>query len=92
MFIIKRSICRSFSRFSLDYTVSHWFPDIPSHMAPNQHISLDPTFTDENPFPSLPPINDDDIRTMIFTHRSLYARPNHVFEDQPDDPSPDNEK
>ena len=47
---------------------------------------------EEIPFPPLPPNNDDDIRTQVFTHRSLYARPRRVFEDHPDDPSPDNEK
>ncbi|KAF8558732.1 ribonuclease III [Imleria badia] len=53
---------------------------------------LNPTFDDENPFPPLPPIHDDHTRIQVFTHRSFYARPNHVFEDHPDDPSPDNEK
>lgn len=28
----------------------------------------------------------------MFTHRSYFARPTHIFEDHPDDPSPDNEK
>jgi ribonuclease-3 len=28
----------------------------------------------------------------IFTHRSFAARPTHVFEDSPEDPSPDNEQ
>ena len=42
--------------------------------------------------PPLPPINDDDIRTQVFTHRSFYARPGHIFEDDSNDPSPDNEK
>ncbi|EMD40524.1 hypothetical protein CERSUDRAFT_130444 [Gelatoporia subvermispora B] len=42
--------------------------------------------------PPLPEIQDEAIRTQIFTHRSFYARPTHLFEDLPDDPSPDNEK
>lgn len=71
--------------------VSHWFHD------PNTDMTcspppLSPTFTGEDPFPPLPPVHDNDIRTKVFTHRSFYARPNHVFEDHPDDPSPDNEK
>lgn len=43
-------------------------------------------------FPPLPDINNTDIRQQIFTHRSLYGRPTHLFEDHPDDLSPDNEK
>lgn len=85
-----RALSRPLSRFPIDYTVSHWFPD-PNPDMPSSPI-LSPTFTDETPFPLLPAINDDDIRTTVFTHRSYYARPNHVFEDHPDDPSPDNEK
>ena len=76
--------------WNLDYTVSHHFPD--PDMASSSPPVLSPTFTDENPFPSLPPIHNNDLRTKVFTHRSFYARPNHVFEDHPDDPSPDNEK
>ncbi|KAI0053691.1 ribonuclease III [Auriscalpium vulgare] len=41
--------------------------------------------------PALPPIRSDDLRLRVFTHRSFAARPTHVFEDSPDDPSPDNE-
>ncbi|KAF8138747.1 ribonuclease III domain-containing protein [Boletus edulis] len=79
--------------YNLDYAVSHWCP-VPVHdMANNKSRPLlTLTLTGEHPFPTLPPIHDDHIRTMVFTHRSLYARPNHVFEDHPDDPSPDNEK
>ncbi|KAF7352356.1 Phosphoadenosine phosphosulfate reductase [Mycena venus] len=43
-------------------------------------------------FPPLPTIQREDIRLRVFTHRSYYARSAHVFEDRPDDPSPDNEK
>ncbi|KAF9238836.1 ribonuclease III [Melanogaster broomeanus] len=53
---------------------------------------LRPNFTAEHPFPSLPPIINEQIKMQVFTHRSFYARPNHVFEDHPDDPSPDNER
>ena len=77
---------------NLDYTVSHWLPDPSADMTSSPPLMLSPIFTDENPFPSLPSIRQRDIRTRVFTHRSFYARPNHVFEDHPDDPSPDNEK
>ncbi|KIK29163.1 hypothetical protein PISMIDRAFT_89551 [Pisolithus microcarpus 441] len=53
---------------------------------------LKPIFDVSNPFPALPPIHSRDIECQVFTHRSYYARPNHVFEDHPKDPSPDNEK
>ncbi|KAJ7432316.1 ribonuclease III domain-containing protein [Mycena galericulata] len=43
-------------------------------------------------FPPLPQISKEDIRQKVFTHRSYFGRPTHVFEDRPDDPSPDNEK
>ncbi|KAI6135130.1 ribonuclease III [Pisolithus thermaeus] len=55
-------------------------------------IVLHPVFDDSNPFPALPSIHSKDIECQVFTHRSYHGRPNHVFEDQPDDPSPDNEK
>ncbi|KAG6840645.1 hypothetical protein C0991_005368 [Blastosporella zonata] len=42
--------------------------------------------------PPLPNIYSRDISQQVFTHRSYYARPTHVFEDHPNDPSPDNEK
>ncbi|KAI0787119.1 ribonuclease III domain-containing protein [Irpex lacteus] len=41
--------------------------------------------------PPLPTIMSDELRKQVFTHRSYYARPTHVFEDTPHDPSPDNE-
>ena len=41
--------------------------------------------------PPLPEIRADALRQQVFTHRSYFARPTHVFEDTPDDPSPDNE-
>ncbi|KIJ69882.1 hypothetical protein HYDPIDRAFT_171840 [Hydnomerulius pinastri MD-312] len=59
---------------------------------PSSPCVLRPDFTEEHPFPPLPPINSTLIETQVFTHRSFYARPNHVFEDHPEDPSPDNEK
>ncbi|KAJ7591464.1 ribonuclease III domain-containing protein [Mycena floridula] len=43
-------------------------------------------------FPALPKIHSDAIRQQVFTHRSFYARPTHIFEDGPHDLSPDNEK
>ncbi|PPQ67577.1 hypothetical protein CVT25_012071, partial [Psilocybe cyanescens] len=42
--------------------------------------------------PPLPRINSPAINQQIFTHRSFFARAAHVFEDLPDDLSPDNEK
>lgn len=41
--------------------------------------------------PPLPEIQSEQLRLQVFTHRSFFARPTHVFEDMPDDPSPDNE-
>ncbi|KAJ7083002.1 ribonuclease III domain-containing protein [Mycena epipterygia] len=55
--------------------------------------SLQPQFgVDARRFPPLPQIKRDDIRQRVFTHRSYFERPSNVFEDRPDDPSPDNEK
>ncbi|KAJ6560352.1 ribonuclease III domain-containing protein [Mycena capillaripes] len=54
---------------------------------------LQPDFgVDSCLFPPLPQIQKEDIRMRVFTHRSYFARPTHVFEDRADDPSPDNEK
>ncbi|KAF7775783.1 hypothetical protein Agabi119p4_4176 [Agaricus bisporus var. burnettii] len=56
-------------------------------------MTLKPDFgPNDIDFPPLPDINNTDIRQQIFTHRSLYGRPTHLFEDHPDDLSPDNEK
>ena len=41
--------------------------------------------------PPLPEILSEQLRLQVFTHRSFFARPTHIFEDMPDDPSPDNE-
>ena len=43
-------------------------------------------------FPPLPRIESEAIRLQVFTHRSFFARPTHVFEDPLEDLSPDNEK
>ncbi|KAL4076268.1 ribonuclease III domain-containing protein [Scleroderma citrinum] len=51
---------------------------------------LQPVFSD--PFPALPSLRSERIELQVFTHRSYFARPGHVFEDHPNDPSPDNEK
>ncbi|KAL6309804.1 ribonuclease III domain-containing protein [Sparassis latifolia] len=53
-------------------------------------IPLRPSLGPEG-LPPLPEIYSDAIRRQIFTHRSYYARPTHIFEDAPYDPSPDNE-
>ncbi|KAJ4479111.1 ribonuclease III domain-containing protein [Lentinula aciculospora] len=42
--------------------------------------------------PPLPQFKSEEIRRQVFTHRSFHGRPNHIFEDHPDDPAPDNEK
>lgn len=42
--------------------------------------------------PPLPPIKNAKISEQVFTHRSVHARPTHVFEDLPGDPAPDNER
>ncbi|KII94661.1 hypothetical protein PLICRDRAFT_187496 [Plicaturopsis crispa FD-325 SS-3] len=47
---------------------------------------------DNKDFPPLPNILSPEIYLQVFTHRSYFARPTHLFEDHPDDPSPDNEK
>ncbi|KAI0353098.1 ribonuclease III [Trametes cingulata] len=56
---------------------------------PNGRVPLKPEFHDG--LPPLPEIHSEALRLQVFTHRSFYARPTHVFEDMPDDPSPDNE-
>ncbi|KAJ2923319.1 hypothetical protein H1R20_g13776, partial [Candolleomyces eurysporus] len=56
-------------------------------------MKLDPDFGPNSiNLPVLPVIGDARINDQVFTHRSVAARPTHVFEDHPDDPSPDNEK
>jgi len=42
--------------------------------------------------PPLPEIMDDAIREQVFTHRSVHARPTHMFEDEAGNPAPDNER
>jgi len=42
--------------------------------------------------PELPDIKNKYICSRVFTHRSLYMRPNMLFQDPDDDPSPDNER
>ncbi|KAG7097376.1 hypothetical protein E1B28_004726 [Marasmius oreades] len=48
--------------------------------------------SDDAPLPPLPKIRSRDTEGKVFTHRSYYGRPNHIFEDQPHNPSPDNER
>ncbi|KAG6891714.1 hypothetical protein C0992_010117 [Termitomyces sp. T32_za158] len=60
---------------------------------PDKPMALKPDFgPDECNFPPLPTIRSREIEQRVYTHRSLHARPNHVFEDHPSDLSPDNEK
>ena len=47
---------------------------------------------DDIHFPKLPEIRSPAVKSQVFTHRSYFARPTHVFEDHPLDPSLDNEK
>ena len=47
---------------------------------------------DDIHFPKLPEIHSPAVKLQVFTHRSYHARPTHVFEDHPLDPSHDNEK
>ncbi|KAI0331275.1 ribonuclease III [Cubamyces sp. BRFM 1775] len=56
---------------------------------PNGRMPLRPEFPDG--ILPLPEICSEALRLQVFTHRSFFARPTHVFEDMPDDPSPDNE-
>ncbi|OSX59353.1 hypothetical protein POSPLADRAFT_1048690 [Postia placenta MAD-698-R-SB12] len=60
-------------------------PEIPSGRP-----ALSPQLGPEG-LPPLPEIHSNTIRTQVFTHRSYFARPTHIFEDTPEDPSPDNE-
>ncbi|KAF8587159.1 ribonuclease III [Ramaria rubella] len=52
--------------------------------------ALDPAIKPED-LPDLPRITSEDINLQVYTHRSVFARPTHVFEDAPGDPAPDNE-
>ncbi|KAG6885470.1 hypothetical protein C0993_001335 [Termitomyces sp. T159_Od127] len=55
-------------------------------------MALKPDFgPDGRDFPPLPTIHSSEIEQRVYTHRSLHARPTHVFEDHPSDLSPDNE-
>ncbi|KAI1796132.1 ribonuclease III [Ganoderma leucocontextum] len=56
---------------------------------PTGRAPIKPEFP--NGMPPLPEILSEQLRLQVFTHRSFFARPTHVFEDMPDDPSPDNE-
>ncbi|TFK28930.1 ribonuclease III [Coprinopsis marcescibilis] len=56
-------------------------------------MKLEPDFGPNNVnFPPLPQIMNPYIEQQVFTHRSYHARPTNVFEDHPDDLSPDNER
>lgn len=93
------------SSHATSVAVNHRFPRIsPSihhlMMIGSPTLSLTPLFFlpiprilsgPEWPLPPLPQINNTALRTQVFTHRSFAARPTHVFEDTPSDPSPDNE-
>ena len=81
-------------RIALKYVVRLTTPMAPcasDHLARHSHPSHPRRPEFPNGLPPLPEIHSDQLRLQVFTHRSFYARPTHVFEDMPDDPSPDNE-
>ncbi|KAG1752427.1 ribonuclease III domain-containing protein [Suillus paluster] len=67
-------------------------PNVRMLLSDSPPCILRPTFDEGNPIPPLPDITTESILTQVFTHRSYFGRPNHVFEDHHLDPSPDNEK
>ncbi|KAF8603493.1 ribonuclease III [Ceratobasidium sp. AG-I] len=61
-------------------------------MATSPNAALSPTL--EAIFqmcPPLPDISSPSLLNQVFTHRSFAARPNNIFQDNPNDPTPDNE-
>ncbi|KAL5527482.1 hypothetical protein ACEPAG_6273 [Sanghuangporus baumii] len=54
-------------------------------------LPLKPDLEATGGLPPIPLIKDEAIRQQVFTHRSVYARARHEFEDHPDNPSPDYE-
>ncbi|TBU47257.1 ribonuclease III [Dichomitus squalens] len=64
-------------------------PGLPRIFLPSGRTPIKPEFP--NGLPPLPDIQSEQLRLQVFTHRSFFARPTHIFEDMPDDPSPDNE-
>jgi len=68
------------------------FPSAPSFPSPpHPHPKSRPEFGPSG-LPHLPQIDSLEVEMRVFTHRSFAARPTHVFEDSPEDPSPDNEQ
>ncbi|KAF9534627.1 ribonuclease III domain-containing protein [Crepidotus variabilis] len=64
-----------------------------SHSPTSMTFTLKPDFGKNDAlFPALPEINSQATKLQVFTHRSFFARPTHIFEDTPGDLSPDNEK
>ncbi|CCL98251.1 uncharacterized protein FIBRA_00245 [Fibroporia radiculosa] len=63
---------------------------VPVVHVPNGRPALKPDLGPDG-LPPLPEVKSEQIRLQVYTHRSYYARPTHLFEDLPDDPSPDNE-
>ncbi|KAG9081144.1 hypothetical protein FRC06_005794, partial [Ceratobasidium sp. 370] len=56
--------------------------------APNAPLTLAAIFA---MCPALPPLSSLALRNQVFTHRSYAARPTNVFEDNPSNPTVDNE-
>ncbi|KAL5530333.1 hypothetical protein ACEPAF_6590 [Sanghuangporus sanghuang] len=54
-------------------------------------LPLKPDLEATGGLPPIPLIKDEAVRQQVFTHRSVYARARHEFEDHPQDPSPDYE-
>ncbi|EJD01346.1 ribonuclease III [Fomitiporia mediterranea MF3/22] len=54
-------------------------------------LALKPDLDATGGLPPLPTIRDEALRRQAFTHRSVYARSRHDFEDSHSDPAPDNE-
>lgn len=77
--------CRADRRSCL---LSSWVGPSPFCLLLVTMSALEP---DSQELPPLPELVDQEMHNRVFTHRSLYARPTHVFEDSPQDPAPDNE-
>ncbi|THH12381.1 hypothetical protein EW145_g38 [Phellinidium pouzarii] len=55
----------------------------------HETLTRRPNLTGRLPQP--PDIHNQDVYHQVFTHRSVFARSKHEFEDLPNDPAPDNE-
>lgn len=85
-FLLPRQHCCRANRQSR--LLTSWVAKLPFCSLLASMCALEP---DPQELPPLPDLVDQEMHNRVFTHRSLYARPTHVFEDSPQDPSPDNE-